>query len=55
MKYHQKYGSVKDKWLRNIKVFIDERCIDKRLPEGVEKGISNLIYFGNLEELDKYL
>jgi len=55
VKYHQKYGSKKDPKLKEIKVLIDERCIDRKLPKGVEEGIENLVYFRDLEELEKMI
>ncbi|MBD3319397.1 hypothetical protein GF342_05830 [Candidatus Woesearchaeota archaeon] len=51
IKYHQKYGGYKDPSLRNIHCFIDERCIDQRLPATFEEQITGLAYYKNLEEL----
>ena len=55
IKYHQKYGSLKDPKLKNIHWFIDERCIENRLPKSFEEQISNIFYFNNLDELETQL
>jgi hypothetical protein len=45
LKYHQKYGARKDPKLKDIKLFIDERCIKEKLPKSIEEQINNLKYF----------
>lgn len=55
IKYHQKYGDFKDPKLKNIHWFIDERCIESRLPKIFEEQISNIFYFKSLAGLKKLL
>ena len=55
IKYHQKYGAYKDPSLKGIHWFIDSRCIDQRLPKGVEEQIGNIHYFNSLRELGSLL
>lgn len=55
IKYHQKYGGFKESRLKHIHWFIDERCIDKRLPAAVEEQIANIFYYKSLDELAKLL
>lgn len=45
LKYHQQYAQ------RKITLLIDERCIDRRLPEGVHEGIESIHYFSSFDEL----
>lgn len=55
IKYHQKYGGFKYPKLKNIHWFIDERCVEQRLPKAFEEQINNLFYFFSLEDLGKLL
>ncbi|MFA5931147.1 MAG: hypothetical protein WC821_02450 [archaeon] len=55
IKYHQSFGSKLNPKLKNIHLFIDERCIDARLPKSFEEQISNVFYFNSLLELEKLL
>ncbi len=55
IKYHQKYGVFKDPSLRNIHLFIDERCIEQKLPLAFEEQIANVFYYKNLAELNDLL
>ncbi len=55
IKYHQQYGGFKDPTLKHIHWFIDERCIDKRLPASFEEQIANIFYYRSLDELAKLL
>jgi hypothetical protein len=51
IKYHQKYGSLKDPKLKNIHLFIDSRCIEQKLPKSFMEQIRNIFYFKSLKEL----
>ena len=51
IKYHQQYGVKKDRSLKNIHCFIDERCIKDRLPETFHEQIKNIFYYKSLGEL----
>ncbi|VVB75926.1 Uncharacterised protein [Candidatus Tiddalikarchaeum anstoanum] len=55
IKYHQKYGAFKDKKLRNIHLFIDERCISQKLPSNFEDDIHNICYYSSLDELGRLI
>jgi len=55
IKYHQKYGGFKNPKLKNIHWFIDERCIDRKLPKSFEEQISNLFYYKNLKQLKELI
>lgn len=55
IKYHQKYGSIKDPNLKNISLFIDEKCIEQRLPKIFEEQINNIYYYSNFNELEKLI
>ncbi len=55
MKYHQKYGSLKDPKLKNIHLFIDERCIEAKLPKIFHEQIENIYYYKSLAELEKLI
>ncbi len=46
IKYHQKYAKKDIRW------FIDERCISQRLPKSFHDQIRDIQYFSSLEELD---
>jgi len=55
MKYHQNYGALKDPKLKNIHLFIDERCIESRLPKVFHEQIANIYYYNSLDELEKLI
>jgi len=55
IKYHQKYGGVKEPRLKHIHWLIDERCIKQRLAPGFEEQISNIFYYSSFEELGKLI
>ena len=55
IKYHQKYGGLKDPELKKIHVFIDERCITEKLPKTFEEQIDNIFYYSDLDQLDKLI
>lgn len=55
IKYHQKYGVFKNPELKNIHLFIDERCIEQKLPKSFEVQISNIFYYQNINELEKLI
>ena len=55
IKYHQKYGALKDPKLKNIHWFIDLRCIGQKLPKTFEEQIKNIFYYSSLAELEKFL
>ncbi len=55
IKYHQKYGKLKDPKLKYIHWFIDERCIEQRLPKSFEEEISNIFYFSDLVQFEELL
>ena len=55
IKYHQKYGVKHDHNLKHIHLFIDERCIDRRLPGSFEEQIKNMFYYRDLDHLDRLL
>ncbi|MDI6737806.1 MAG: hypothetical protein QME12_04800 [Nanoarchaeota archaeon] len=55
IKYHQKYGGFKNPKLKNIHWFIDERCIDKKLPKSFEEQIANIFYYKNLKQLKELI
>jgi hypothetical protein len=55
IKYHQKYGGLKEPKLKKIHWLIDERCIDQKLPKSFEEQISNIFYYKNLNQLEKIL
>jgi len=41
--------------LKNIHWFIDERCIDKKLPKSFEEQIANIFYYKNLKQLKELI
>lgn len=49
IKYHQKYGK------KNIHLYIDERCIEGRLPKSFSEQINNLHYHSSLQGLKRAL
>ncbi|MGM5488959.1 MAG: hypothetical protein ACQESG_08520, partial [Nanobdellota archaeon] len=55
IKYHQKYGGYKDPSLRDLRLLIDERSIERRLPSILEEQIQNLNYFASFDELNQLL
>lgn len=55
IKYHQKYGGLKNPKLKNIHWLIDERCIDKKLPKSFEEQIANIFYYKNLKQLKELI
>ena len=55
IKYHQKYGGYKDPSLRDLRLLIDERSIERRLPSILEEQIQNLNYFRGFDELNQLL
>ncbi|MCX6804318.1 MAG: hypothetical protein NTY48_07190 [Candidatus Diapherotrites archaeon] len=55
IKYHQKYGAFKNPKLKNIHLFIDERCIEQKLPGVFEEQINNIFYYSNLSSLGSIL
>lgn len=55
IKYHQKYGGFKNPKLKHIHWFIDDRCIDQKLPKSFEEQIANIFYYNDLNQLDKLL
>ncbi|MBN1275056.1 hypothetical protein JXA12_02090 [Candidatus Woesearchaeota archaeon] len=46
IKYHQKYAG------KDIKLLIDERCIERRLPRSFEEQLRDISYYDDLEALE---
>lgn len=55
IKYHQKYGSLKNPKLKHIHLFIDKRCINQKLPPSFDEQIANIFYYSSLAELSRLL
>jgi len=41
--------------LKRIHWFIDERCIDKKLPKSFDEQIANIFYYKNLKQLKELI
>ncbi len=55
IKYHQKFSGEKKPQLKNIHLFIDERCVEQRLPKTFEEQIKNIYYYTNFDDLEKLI
>lgn len=55
IKYHQKYGCLKNPKLKHIHLFIDKRCINQKLPPSFDEQIANIFYYSSLAELSRLL